>query len=298
MTEQSSSPTRPRRILLATDLTSGGDRALDRTLQLARDWDARLHIVHAVEASAPNVPFGVDAQAYLAKYPDPKVEAMRLIRRDIGTDDQAIKVHLEEGAAPAQAILRVAERESCDLIVLGEPCPRRVGPLGESTIEQVVRRSPVSVLVVRDRPRGPYRQLLVGTDFTDEAQQALVISAGLFPEATIMLMHAYSMPYASLLETPSDSRDWNAVQIAKLRDHMNEAALPADRKQSIEMMVEVGPPAAMLRRHVLDNGSDLTVIGAHTRGVLFDAVIGRTRRIVDAVPGDILVVRAIHRPPD
>ena len=37
---------------------------------------------------------------------------------------------------------------------------------------------------------------------------------------------------------------------------------------------------------------DLTVIGAFARGMLFDAVVGQSRRIVDAIPGDVLIVRA------
>ena len=51
----------PKRILLATDLSSRGDRALDRALQLAREWQSTLHIVHAVKAYIPSVPAGVNA---------------------------------------------------------------------------------------------------------------------------------------------------------------------------------------------------------------------------------------------
>lgn len=50
----------------------------------------------------------------------------------------------------------------------------------------------------------------------------------------------------------------------------------------------------MLRRYVLEQGADLTVIGAHPRGVIFDAVVGNSVRIINAIPGDILMVRAIR----
>src|SRR3546814_7254277 len=39
----------PHSILLATDLSHRCDRALDRAVQLAQQWSARLLVVHAVE---------------------------------------------------------------------------------------------------------------------------------------------------------------------------------------------------------------------------------------------------------
>ena len=39
----------PQRILLASDLSSRGDRALDRAAQLAQQWGAELMILHAME---------------------------------------------------------------------------------------------------------------------------------------------------------------------------------------------------------------------------------------------------------
>jgi nucleotide-binding universal stress UspA family protein len=57
-------------------------------------------------------------------------------------------------------------------------------------------------------------------------------------------------------------------------------------------MVEHGHPEMMLRNYVLEEGADLTVIGALRRGLTFHMLIGgTTRRIVQAVPSDILVVR-------
>jgi nucleotide-binding universal stress UspA family protein len=58
-------------------------------------------------------------------------------------------------------------------------------------------------------------------------------------------------------------------------------------------MIEHGHPEMMLRNHVLEEGTDLTVIGALRLGLPFHMLIGGTaRRIVQAVPSDILVVRA------
>lgn len=283
-----------RRVLLATDLTSASDRALDRALALARDWRLELHVVHAVEAEAPVVPLGVDAGRYRQRYPDPRDEALRLLRRNVLPDAPGAKVHVEQGMTPAAAILAVAEREGCDLVVLGESHQGVVGPLIEGTLERVVRQSPASVLVVRDRPHGAYRNLLVGTDFTDEAVQALVAVARLFPTAAITLMHSHQRAYAYLLGDMPDGSDWPQRQLARLRAQVDAAALSAAQQGAIRNTVEIGAPEVMLRRHVLDQDIDLTVIGAYPRSLLFDAAIGRSRHIIDAIPGDVLVVRAIR----
>lgn len=292
MTERLLSGAPPRRLLLATDLSSRGDRALDRAAQLARTWDAELHLVHAVETPPPVVPAGVDERRYLSQYPDLEATAARRLRALAEHIDLPARAHVEAGTAAA-AILAVAEREDCDLVVLGEG--RSAFSLVESTLERVVRKSPASVLVVRERPLGPYCSLLVGTDFTEEARQALVVGAHLFPQATIALMHAWVMPYAGLLEDSGASEAWAAEHMARLRAELDAADLPEPRRQAIRLLVASGVAAVAMRRHVEEHDIDLTVIGAHPRGLLFDAVVGVSRPILGGIPGDILVVRGVRR---
>jgi nucleotide-binding universal stress UspA family protein len=238
----------------------------------------------------PSVPFGVDEETYIRDRPDPRSDATRQLRRSIVREQVKAHVHVYDGQA-SRAILSAVEREGCDFVILGERRDRLVGPF-EGTLDQVVRSSPVSVLAVRNRPYGPYRNLLVGTDFTDEAQQALAASVRWFPGADITFVHAYSMPYSSLL--PRESKEWADEQLTRLRAHLNEADLSPDQRAPIRIQVDAGPPALVLRRHAQELDSDLTVIGAHPRGLLFDAVMGSSRLIVDAIPGDVLVVRAVR----
>jgi nucleotide-binding universal stress UspA family protein len=60
----------------------------------------------------------------------------------------------------------------------------------------------------------------------------------------------------------------------------------------VSLHVDAGPPAVILRRTAEDSGADLVVIGAHARGLVFDAVLGASRSIMHGVPGDLLVLRA------
>ena len=291
MIDSSDATDRPGKILLATDLSSRGDRALDRAVQLARHWGSRLHVVHAVDAQPPSIPAGVNAEVYLQSWPDPKPRAQRRLAALL--DGITATLHIEDGPA-TRAILRAAEREDCDLIVLGEGRDRIVGPI-ESTLDEVIRKAAASVLVVRSRPARPYRQLLVGTDYTDEALQALVRVTSLFPNAAITLVHAYAPPYAGLRASGELDQSWVEQERARLRDHLDAADIAPAFTRAIKLQVEVGPPAAVLPKCIVESSADLTVIGAHPRGLVYDTVLGSTRLIVEAIPGDILMVRAVRR---
>lgn len=282
----------PRKILLATDLSSQGDRALDRAAQLARQWDAQLTIVHAVEPEPANSAWReLDAPSW-RRPPDARGAIERGIRRDLREDVANLTVLVEDGP-PAQVILDVAEREGCDLVILGAARDGAFGAtLRRSVVEQVVRRSPVSVLVVKTRPRAPYGHLLVGTDFTEESRHGLMVATTLFPEATFMLMHAFEMPYRSLLLDNQLSHDFAAMERATIQEFLNTSDIAPGLRERVRTTIEHGPPETMFGRYIEEHDTDLTVIGAFGRGMLFHVLVGGTaRRIVDASSSDVLVVR-------
>ena len=284
----------PKTILLATDLSSRGDRALDRAAQLARQWNARLVVVHAIEGASdgPNWSDLDDAPSW-RRPPEAAIAIERQIRRDLREEVDDLLIHIEEGD-PVQVILATIEREECDLVVLGTARDELFGRmlLGD-TVEHIVRKSPVSVLIVKTRPHGAYRHLLIGSDFTEESKRGLSVAAKLFPDAAFTVMHAFVLPYRALLLDNKLSRDFAAMEMASIETFIEEAGLPSEIRQRVLPIIEHGLPEAMLRKYIVEQGADLTVIGAFGRGIMFHVFIGGTaRRIVDAAPSDVLVVRA------
>lgn len=285
-------PEARRKILLATDLSSRSDRALDRAVFLAEQLDMELLVVHAMQ---PDPMSALDARAQDApswrRPPDP----LSVARRRIGQDLRGAispSVFVEEGE-PVKVILGVVEREQCTLVVLGTA---RDEPLGRmmlgNTVDHLVRRSPVSVLIVKSRPNGPYRHILVGTDFTDESRHGLQVAVREFPDAVFSVMHAYDPPYRQLSDA-RPSREFDAMEADTMRRFLDETELPADARSRVHPIVEQGPPELMFRRYVEEKGADLTVIGAYGRGLLFHLMAGgNAAAIVDATPSDVFVVRA------
>lgn len=291
MTEKSWPVIPPKRILLATDLSGRGDRALDRATQLANAWGAELTVVHALEGD------GLDAPEYRGlpswRQPPASVAVVeRQIREDIRGLCPSLRVIVEEGPA-VRVILEAVTREEADLVVIGLGRQRPLGIGLGRTVDELFRRSPASVLVVKRRPNGPYKHLLVGTDFTPEAKHGLEVAGRLFPDAALAVMHAYEMPYRGVMLDTQLGRDFGDLETSTLRRFIEESDLPAEQRARVFPLVEHGPPEAMLSAYVMERGADLTVIGAYERGKLFHVmIVGKGPRIVEATPNDVLVVRA------
>ena len=290
MNDLATLPAPPHRILLATDLRSRCDRALDRAVQLARQWHAELHVVHvldpASEASWPIVPAPSWRQA-----PNTAAMAERQLRRDLRENAPDLALHVTEGE-PAATILETAAREHCELIVLGASEAPAHDTLGRVT-ETLLRKSPASLLVVRERPHGHYAHVLVGTDFTSESRHGLVAAAGWFPAARLALMHVLDVPYKSLWLDAERGEELARMEMATMQSFLADTPLPSEVRAQVLPLVEHGHPEVMLREYVVEKEADLVVISAFRRGLAFHLLVGGTsRRIVPAIPTDVLLVRA------
>lgn len=283
----------PKKILLATDLSARGDRALDRAAQLARQWGAQLLVVHAIDPKDASLSETAYPSPFWRPSPDRAPIIRDRIKRDLREEVDQLKIHIAEGD-PAQVILDTAEREGCELIIVGLARDELFGRmLLGNTVEQLVRKSPVSVLVVKSRPSGAYRHVLVGTDFTPESQYGLEVAARSFPDSQFTVMHGFEMPYKAFMSNPALSHDFAAMERDTIEQFVRDAALEDQVRGRIRTMIEHGPPELMLCRYVEEQQADLTVIGAYGRGFLFHLLVGGyTPRILDMVPNDTLLVRA------
>lgn len=285
-------PGRRPRILAATDLTSSSDRALDRATALAREWDGELVVLHVLQPDPVSVLASRRSGAPSWRSPpDPSVMAESRIRRDLRDPPADVSIIVQEGE-PARVILDVAEREQCDLVVMGAGRADTPALLGD-TVDQLVRRCPVSVLIVKTRPHEAYRHVLVGTDFTEESRHGLEVAMRAFPVASFTLMHAFEPPYQALTSDTQIARDFGEMEAAAMKTFLEESKISAADRARVQTIIEHGPPELMFRSYVEERGADLVVIGAYGRGLMFHLLVGgNALRIVNATPSDVLVVRA------
>lgn len=283
----------PRKILLATDLSARCDRAFDRAMELAAEWQAELVAVHVMEDAGAELPAGQDTLPSWRRGPDARQIAEMRARSDLREIASGFAIVIEWGD-PAEAILRTAKAHGCDLIVTGVA---RYEPLGRialgSTVTQLTRRSEVPVLIVRKRGRRPYRHVVVATDFSDSSRHALEAAARFFPNGSLTIFNAYDAPMALLVSDPAAHRaQFRTVAEQEGKVFLAASALP-DRAEKPEVLLEHGDPDRLIRDYAADKDVDLVALATHGRGAVFHALIGSVaRNLIESLPCDVLVVPA------
>ena len=292
-------PATPAAILLATDLSSRSDRAQARALQLARQWQARLVVLVALEDEAefglPNTHRDPDAKDDAP----PETPAERIAahaRRELADAGVPVEVRVVVGK-PGPTAAKVAQETGCALIVTGtsrSDVAMRLSP--GSTLRWLARQSPVAVLAVNDRTRGAYAHVVVASDYSPAAAAALQLAQGWFGNAPDRsLLHGYDIPLAVL----SLNDEPRAGAMATLQDNEQRqagehlAATLGDAAAGWTPRVHVGGPVRLLRELAHAGGTELTVIASHGRNALVDRLIGSVAdRLLETVGNDLLVVRA------
>ncbi|MFA7602323.1 MAG: universal stress protein [Novosphingobium sp.] len=287
-------PSIPNRIALATDLSHRCDRALDRALLLARAWQAELMIVHALTEPQDSPLFGrlQDLPSWRRPADPVRVARDRLYRDLVATEpDVDISVHVEAGS-PAPVVLQAVATAGAGMIVTGvarDQLLRKI-LLGD-TVERLMRRTPVPILIVRERAFEPYRRIVVATDFSESSRVAFEAAFRFFPDAAISLFHAYDVPFAGYLGRSEVEKQFESYGKDAVGKFLAEAGLAPAQIGQVHPMIEHGIPEALLRDYAETSRRHLTVVGSHGGGLIYEALIGSTaRRIIDAVPGDVLLV--------
>lgn len=273
---------KPRAILLATDLSSRCDRALDRAMFLARQWGARLVVLTVVEPDASRRADASSAHRRMSAY--------NQIRRDIVSSDAdlPVEVVVREGEI-SEKIREVAAENRCSLIITGTARNELFGRivLG-STVGRLSRTLALPLLTVRNRVHGPYARIAVASDFSSSSQHALETILGLIPEAQPSVFHAFDVPFLGLMDTQREAvvEQARIDAIAAVEAFVRDAGHPG-----LPVVVAQGDPAARLREHSSTHDLDLIVVATHGRSALFTILIGSiAQRMLEVSQCDTLLV--------
>lgn len=132
-----------KKILLAYDGGEPARRALEKTIELARAFDAEIGVISVVPVHPGRTP--VDPWDDRTVHAEELLEARRLLR-EVGIEVTLI----EPGGDPAKTIERVAEEREYDTIVIGS---RGLGTIARalqgSVSEHVAANARATVVVAR-----------------------------------------------------------------------------------------------------------------------------------------------------
>lgn len=273
-------------ILLATDLTARGDRALDRALDIARRRRCKLVALHVVEE--PSL-----VERFIGRGGEADAEAARRVLHSIAGDvDVPIELVLETGN-PVEAIQRIARIRQCDLIVTGVARDETLGRLLlGSTVEKLARESTLPILIVKQRPHRPYQHIVAATDFSEGSRQAMNVARAFFPDTPLTLFHAYPT-----LKADPDQEEIEVARRAAERaadgfvaNNLAQTGLPGTR-----LVLEHGLPEGVVPGYVRSLPADLMVVGTHgLTGLLRTAIGSVAERLIHLTPCDTLIVRGVE----
>jgi nucleotide-binding universal stress UspA family protein len=141
-----------KKILIATDGSEYTKKAVDYGIDLAKNTEARLYAIYVIDTAAfASIPMDAAWESMYELLKQEGDEATKYVADKASEDGLDIERLTIEGH-PAEEIIKYAEKNSVDLIVMGT-----LGKSGldrfllGSVAEKVVRTSKIAVLVVRGK---------------------------------------------------------------------------------------------------------------------------------------------------
>jgi nucleotide-binding universal stress UspA family protein len=284
-------------VLHPTDFSECAKHAFTYALQVARQHDADLHLLH-IGPSEGDDPirsaYQIEAgdESVLKKMRDRAEERMMDLIGEVDSGGVNIQLSYSRGIAPGPEILRYAEKKAVDLVVMGTHGRRGVKRfiLG-SVAEEVVRQAPCSVLTVCGEAQGDFTpptvdRMLVPVDlseFTMPLLHAAKTVASAYT-AEIDLLHVVEpLPFPAplvgaltihdLIPDPTDQATSQLEQISEQADGPDIAITPH---------VAEGHAAKVILNTAEELDSDLIMIASHglsgLEGMLLGSVTARVLR--------------------
>lgn len=283
-----------RSLLAATDFSEEARHAVDRVAHLSSELNAKATLLHIGKPRPDREP---ERSFAPSERPTslPAHRALDVVAAELAAvHGIVVRAETRRGDVCDQLLLMA---KTVDLVALSST---RRNPLHRLVIGsiagRVLDRCRKPVLVVKQAPRGPYRRVLVLTDFSERSIAAAELAARLAPEAELHLFHAIDlrgeadMRFAEVPDSVMRNQRLKRKAAAQIKmDRSTESiGLPSSRFAHAFGHGSV-VPLALLKQRALD--SDLLVVAKRvrpmTRSFLFWS---NARRLSDECPCDILVV--------
>lgn len=277
----------PSHIVFATDFSARCDRAQDRAVQLALEWNASLTAVHVIED------FGLagDPATRIASRKSAMRNAARLREEFQCVEGLRWAVLVEEGTA-GSVILDIATRERADLIITGIAKSNPISLVSVSnTATLLAQSSPIPVLVVKKRVLDTNGRIVMATDLGFSSEPAFKVGLNWFANQDHSLFHAYDPPYRMWVD---DKETYGKASERSAIDQCRQFVTKVGGEQALDrldVLVRCGDVVEALSTVVCDADIDLVVAGTHGRtGILNMLVESVASGIVSHVESDALIV--------
>ena len=273
-----------KRILLATDLSEQANRALAEAVSLARKRRAELHVLHVDVIAQPSIE-GFEHEALAAHVHTLGQTAMSAVGNDVGVSYKKAIPAVVRDTSAAAGILRYADEQRVDLIVMGTHGRGAIAELMLGSVaQQVVREAKVSMLVVGARRIGA--RASGGKPVVLAFVQPTAASAPALAEAAALAVERHAHLIALHVLDVADVTDPMLPPGRAEQDARDELGLFVERAQlplMAEALIGVGSPEDVIFDLAAKRGAALVVLAPTQAAV--------ARRVIRRAPCPVLAYR-------
>jgi nucleotide-binding universal stress UspA family protein len=288
-------------IASATDFSAAAGIAADRATRMAARYHARLSLIHVISSGWVDelrtwLTDGSQWQEKLAVETRGRLDAEA--SRLSAPGATAVMPLLLEGH-PVTALTETVVEQAIDLLAVGA---RGSNPLHHllvgTTAERLLRKVTCPLLVVRHPPHQDYQRVLVPLDFSPWSERAVALARQVAPDAVLVLMHSFSIPFEEKLR-------FAGVDDATLAHYREKARVEARQKMQdfvlanglrdneYQFCLTEGDAPQHILTQARERGCDLIVIGKHGRQAAEELLLGSvTKHVVSEAECDVLVSTA------
>ncbi|MBT3067886.1 universal stress protein [Rhodoferax sp. U11-2br] len=286
-------------ILAATDLSAPARHAVERAALVCKEKAATLDLLHVANL-APLERLGQLMGTTAGDLEDKVLQAEQTRLMALATELQR-----RVGITPATQVVagdlltelaKSADALATDLLVCGakgDSVFRRFA-LGTTAL-RMLGKTKCPVLVVKQPPRGAYKRLLVPVDFSSASLRALHHARCLAPQADMVLMHAFEVPFEGLLRYARVNEDTiQQHRVTARREALHKLQTLRDKaglnNMNTSLLVLHGDPALRILEQEQALDCDLTAMGRHGDSLLEEMLLGSvTKHVLAELQGDLLV---------
>jgi len=248
-------------IVVGIDATTSSVEILKRAIQLSKDKNAKLMVIHVINQSWFKKLFPHLDENDAKEKIQSKIEDL-LKKQDIQKDNYSINV---VQGNPADEIIKYAKELDSKLIIIGANSKENfTTKLFGSTAHRVAQNGPCPLLIVKNNPQNSYKNILAFTDLSDISKQSISFAKNFFDKNDIKLIHAYKQLTDFVISFYDASEDQYAAR-KQIKDEAKEnfetfaKELNIENKELLESYFNV---TDILKEKAEENNADLVVLGS------------------------------------
>lgn len=287
-------------IVCALDLSEYSNNILRRASYIAQKTSATLTIVNVIEDSQ----LGLLNFIFEAEEQNIENSTISILNKDLIDIkekylDKDIKANtiIRKGKVSA-SINSLANEVNANLLLIGAYSHNTLQNLFlGSTALKILRESTCPTLIAKKEGFNTYRRALIGVDFSQDVSATISIIRNIAPNAEIVLVHIYDVPFEGLLNHYAEFDD---KQLAAYRTEIREDALKklsaiADTANldpiTSTIVVVQGNAVEKILFFANDYECDLLVLGKHCGNLTEEFTFGSvTNKIINSCSQDVLVM--------